>query len=101
MKYAEYKKGLELSYKFYDTIDFEPFFLNGKNIEMDAFTLINRIELYYDKQHPELLPKEMHGYFFNFVGEEEFVNYLKERYGFFVHTEIIEKHYLYYPNYNE
>lgn len=101
MNYKEFKKMEEFSYDFYDTIDFEPFFLNGDNIEMDVSTLMNRIELYYDEQHPELLPKEMHGFFFNYIGDEEFVDYLKERYGFSVHTEVIEKHYLYYPNYNE
>lgn len=91
MDYMESLKLMELSYKFYDTIDFKQF-INEK--EMLVRELMNKLEEYYDINHPELLPEELEGCFFNVICEDEFAEYLAKRYGFKTRYEVIEKYYI-------
>lgn len=91
----KYEEMLKICYAFFDTIDFEQFTSNLDEISVED--LMDEIEDYYDIKHPELLPKEFDGYFFNFINAEEFAVYLKNRYDYRLRYEIIEHHYLYKP----
>lgn len=88
----KYKEMMDRSKEFYDTIDFTPFF---SNCAMDIDDLQNSIEDYYEIQHPELIPKDFEGYFFNYMDKYEFAIYLKHRYNMSMTNEVIEKYYLY------
>lgn len=89
----EMKKMIDISKKFYDTIDFWRFIVPGTSIELKK--LIYWLETYYGYNHPELLPEEFHGNFLNFIDDSEFAEYLCERYGWRIETEVIEKTCLY------
>lgn len=78
---------------FYDTIDFTKF-INNDSYRINVRDLMNCLEEYYDLRHPELLPAEFQGYFFNFINEDEFAEYLKKRYGYKIATETIERYWL-------
>lgn len=88
----KYKEMMDRSKEFYDTIDFTPFF---SDCAMDIDDLQNSIEDYYEIQHPELIPEDFEGYFFNYMDKYEFAVYLKQRYNMSMTDVIIEKYYLY------
>lgn len=96
MKYEEfpYDEMMLTSKEFMDTIDFTKF-LSDKYNCISVRDLMDCIEEYYDRSHPELLPSEFNGMFFNFINEGEFTDYLTDRYGFKGRVEIIEKYYIY------
>lgn len=81
-----YDEEMELSKTFYDTIDFTKFFdFANDSIMLDI--LIIEIENYYDNNHPELLSEEFQDCFLNFMNNDEFADYLCERYGYKKHIE--------------
>lgn len=88
---------LKRAKEFYDTIDFEPFFKKYKDIghEIPVDDLWTDLEKYYDEEHPELLPEDFRGYFFNYVNEEEFIDYIKDRYNL-ISNEVVTTHYYLY-----
>ena len=87
-----YKEEMELTWKFFDTIDFEQFISDDKQISVDD--LMDSLEEYYDKAHPDQLPPEFQGCLFNFVNDTEFTDYLHKRYGFPIVQEVVERYYL-------
>lgn len=88
-----YEEMIKISESFYDTIDFTKFIDSNSN-RIDIRDLMNCLDEYYDLSHPQLLPKEFQGCFFNFINEDEFAEYLNKRYGYKIITEVIEKHWL-------
>lgn len=78
MTYNESK--IKITKDFYDTIDFKKFM--SADYQISTRDLMDCIEEYYDELHPELLPEELNGSFFNYMDEQDFALYLKERYGF-------------------
>ena len=89
MAYAEEDR---ISKEFYDTIDFTKFMSDAKRINIRD--LINCIEEYYDINHPDLIPEELNRCFFNFTSDEEFADYLCERYGWKTQVEYVENCYV-------
>ena len=87
-----YKEMMDRSKEFYDTIDFTPFF---SKFAMDVESLQDDIGEYYEVEHPELIPEDFEGCFFNFMDRYEFALYLKKRYNMSMRDEVIEKYYLY------
>ena len=87
-----YKEMMDRSKEFYNTIDFTRFF---SDYAMDIDDLQDCIEEYYEIQHPELIPEDFKGCFFNFMDRYEFATYLKQRYNMSMRDEVIEKYYLY------
>jgi len=87
-----YHEMMEICYKFFNTIDFEPFFPAGKTVEVGE--MMEQIEEYYDDEHPELIPEEFQGYFFNFCDQYDFVQYLKKRYNAVENEEVISKYFI-------
>ena len=88
-----YEEGINISEDFYDTIDFTKFIDDGSH-RIEVKDLMSCLEEYYDLSHPELLPVEFDGCFFNFINEDEFAEYLNKRYGYRIITETIEKYWL-------
>ena len=95
MNMSDWKKLEELSYNFYDTIDFTPYFTN--ECWMDIDDIMEKIEDYYYK-HQELLPKELEGEFFDAISAEEFALYLKKRYNLHFSWKTIDKYYVSNPS---
>ena len=93
MNMSDWKKLEELSYNFYDTIDFTPYFTDVYWMDIDDIR--EKIEDYYYK-HQELLPKE--GDFFAVVDAEDFALYLKKRYNLHFSWQTIDKYYVSNPN---
>lgn len=90
----EYREeGINIIENFYNTIDFTKF-INNDSYKIDIRDLMSSLEEYYDLRHPELLPPEFQGCFFNFINEDEFAEYLKKRYGYKITTETIERYWL-------
>ena len=87
-----YDEEIKMSKDFYDTIDFTQFISDDKTI--DGADLINCIEEYYEVSHSNLIPKEFKGFFLCYMSDEEFIDYLCDRYGWKKRTEYIEKHYI-------
>lgn len=75
-----YESKINIIKDFYDTIDFKKFM--SADYRISTRDLMNCIEEYYDASHPELLPEELNGSFFNYMNEQDFALYLEERYGF-------------------
>ena len=90
MKYLDMVK---INNSFWDTIDFKQFMIDEEHINVRD--LMNCIEDYFDEGHPDLLPPEFQGCFFNFMGEDEFAHYLGKRYGYDVRSETVEKWYVF------
>ena len=88
----EIKRLEEISKNFYDTIDFRQYI--PERGEMPLRELMSQLEDYYDNHHPELLPEELEGYIFDVIDEEDFFQYLKERYGLMCRLEIVENYYI-------
>ena len=88
----ECHKTVEEMYKFYDTIDFMPYFTDKYSMDVDD--IWDALEKYYDQEHPELLPEMCHGRFFNYVDRVDLMDYLAKRYNLGKSTEYIEKYYL-------
>lgn len=97
-----YEEELEISYKFYDTIDFTKFIDDNEHTNK-VKDIMCKLEDYYDFNHPESLPEEFEGCFFNFVDEYDFVLYLKKRYPdkYDVTSEVIENYYIHKKYYNK
>ena len=89
----DFGKMMKLSKEFYDTIDFTKFMSNNQT-KIDLDLLIDCIDIYYSGSHPELLPKEFCGEFFNFMTSSEFAEYLCNRYNFDVLEKTYTKTYL-------
>ena len=64
-----FEEMLKRAKEFYDTIDFEPYLKKYNNCEycIPINELWKDLVKYYDEEHPELLPEDFRGYFFNFV----------------------------------
>lgn len=92
-----FKEMLDRAKEFYDTIDFEPFLKKCvvSKHEIPVDDLCDELEKYYDEEHPELLPEDFRGYFFNYVNQEEFVDYIKDRYNL-ISNEVVTTHYYLY-----
>lgn len=88
-----YEEMIKISEDFYNTIDFTEF-IHISFRKINVRDLMNCLEEYYDISHPNLLPVEFEGCFFNFVNEDEFAEYLSKRYGYKIVTEVIEKYWL-------
>lgn len=88
-----YEEEINISEDFYNTIDFTKF-INDGSYRIKIEVLMNLLEEYYDLRHPELLPVEFQGCFFNFINEDEFAEYLNKRYGYKIITETIERYWL-------
>ena len=88
-----YEEMMKISEDFYNTIDFTKF-IHINFGKIDVKDLMNCLEEYYNISHPNLLPVEFKGFFFNFVNENEFAEYLSKRYDYKVETEVIEKYWL-------
>ena len=86
-----YEQMMEVSKKFYDTVDFQKFVQKGKENQLED--LMDCIDEFY-LNRKDLLPESFQGEFFNFMTADEFSDYLCERYGWSVRTELIEKHYI-------
>lgn len=84
-----YENKMKITKDFYDTIDFKKFM--SADYRISTRSLMDCIEEYYDESHPELLPEELNGSFFNYMDEQDFALYLKERYGFgLIENTVIE-----------
>lgn len=95
MRYAvlfDTDEEIKTSKEFYDTIDFTQFMSDDKQINVRDLMIC--IEEYYDLNHPDLIPEILNRCFFNFMPEEEFTDYLCERYGWKKHIEYIENCYV-------
>ena len=87
-----YSDMVKINNSFWDTIDFNKFIPDDRYIIIRD--LMNSIEQYYDEEHPDLLPREFDGFFFNFMNEEDFAHYLKKRYGYKIKSETYEAWYI-------
>ena len=96
MNMSDWEKLQELSYNFYDTIDFTSYFDDEDWVDIEV--IIYKLETFYDNEHPELLPKELDGCFFSVIDPEEFTLYLKKRYNLEFSWQIIDKYYVKNPN---
>lgn len=76
--------------KFLDTLDLTPFF--PKDRCMDPDEIIDKIEQYYNEDHPELLPTKFEGRIFNYLTNYEIVEYLAKRYN--CRIQEVTKYYL-------
>ena len=79
----------ELNKKYLDSLDLSSY-LSQSN---DVATIIDLIEKDYDDS--DVLPVELEGCIFNFLGNEDVAYYLADRYGLHVHEQIIYKYTLY------
>ena len=89
MRYDEMMKRAK---EFFDTIDFTPFLPKDETVLLRD--VMDAIEIYYDEQHPELLPEDFKRCFFNFTSEDEFAEYLHDRYGIKNREEVVEHIYI-------
>lgn len=89
----KYDEMMRISKEFYDTVDFMKFISECYG-EISVRDLMNCVEEYYDYHNENLIPEEFQGCFFNFMNEDEFSEYLKDRYGFQVRHEVIERYYI-------
>ena len=79
----------ELNKKYLDSLDLSSY-LSQSN---DALTIIDLIEKDYDDSDD--LPVELEGCIFNFLGNEDVVYYLADRYGLHVNEQVTYKYTLY------
>ena len=75
---------------YFDTIDFLKFMSDEKCISVRD--LMDALEEYYN--YKDFLPAVFEGLLFNYTSEEEFANYLENRYGFRVRCEITTSFYI-------
>lgn len=87
-----YTEMMQISKDFYDKIDFQHFL--GTEQTIDVHALMKSLDRYYTDLHPELLPMEFEGEFFNFVTDYEFAEYLSDRYNFSIEEQMIINLYL-------
>lgn len=80
---------VELNKKYLDTLDLSSYISQSN----DVLTIIDLIEKDYDDSDD--LPVELEGCIFNYLGNEDVVYYLADRYGLHVHEQIIYKYTLY------
>ena len=86
-----YQESIKRSKEFFDTVNFEKFFPKDKMVSIESI-MSDIDDFYYER--PDLLPKDFHGEFFNFVDKWDFLDYLKKRYGWETNTEVIEVAYI-------
>ena len=79
----------ELNKKFLDTLDLSKY-INESN---DVLSIIEAIKRDYDDN--KCLPIELQGCVFNNLCTEDIAHYLGDRYGKYVHEEVIHKYTLY------
>ena len=103
MNYKETKMMVKKSEAFYDTINFESFLnkfclgnFNNRSVTtiIDVDELVDMVDDYFTTKHPELIPPEFHGEFFNYVTNYEFAEYLSKRYGFILREQEVIQTYL-------
>ena len=87
MSNLSYNEMISISKQFYDTIDFTKFLDDtSKNLPKLSVISMNKLmdvlKKYYEVDHPELLPPEFQGYFFNLMDLGEFAEYISKRYGY-------------------
>lgn len=89
MTLKEFKAGIGINLRFLDTIDFTPYL---KTCE-DVHELCLRVESTID---PNIIPKELEGFVFDYLTEDDVAEYLAERYkdNWYFWDEAVVKHYI-------
>ena len=79
----------KLNKKYLDTLDLSKYLSQSNDVQ----TIIDLIEKDYDDSDD--LPVELEGCIFNFLGNEDVAYYLADRFGLYVHEQVIYKYTLY------